>query len=135
MIENILNRLEKVRPNGANRWIACCPAHADRTPSMSIKYTGERVLIHCFAGCETGDVLTAVGLSWADVMPPRTEHEKAAYRQVKRAQQLRRVLEHERLILMLAENQKTPLSGRDAARVHLAKTRIEKIQGVPHGPA
>jgi hypothetical protein len=32
--------------------------------------TGQ-TLIHCFAGCPTEDVLTAVGLTWQDVLPPR----------------------------------------------------------------
>jgi hypothetical protein len=118
---------------GEGRYMACCPAHADRSPSLSIKYTGERILLRCFAGCETGDVLAAVGLAWADVMPPSTEHEKAAYKRAKNAQRLHRVLEHERLVLAIAQNQTAPLSGEDAARVRLAKTRIEKIQGAPYG--
>ena len=30
-----------------------------------------RVLLHCFGGCATQDVLDAVGLDWSDLMPPR----------------------------------------------------------------
>ena len=30
-----------------------------------------KVLIHCFGGCETIDVLQAVGLNWSDIQPPR----------------------------------------------------------------
>lgn len=38
-----------------NEWKACCPFHADRTPSFSI-YAGDRRWI-CFAGCGEGDVI------------------------------------------------------------------------------
>ena len=42
-------------------WIACCPAHDDRTPSLSIQTgTGGKLLVHCHAGCEQADVLAAL---------------------------------------------------------------------------
>jgi putative DNA primase/helicase len=49
-------------------WMAKCPAHDDRTPSLSITDTDGRVLVHCYAGCGQNDViaaLTALGL-WTD---------------------------------------------------------------------
>lgn len=49
----------KARRSGAG-WIACCPAHRDRTPSLSIRETGETVLVHCFAGCPQRDVIAAL---------------------------------------------------------------------------
>ena len=65
----ILERLNKVRKSG-DGYIACCPAHDDRSPSLAIKDCDDgRVLVHCFAGCETEDVLSAVGLTFADLMP------------------------------------------------------------------
>jgi putative DNA primase/helicase len=42
-------------------WAACCPAHNDHTPSLSIRYGREgKVLVHCFAGCEQGQVIAAL---------------------------------------------------------------------------
>lgn len=38
-VSEVLDRLEKVRRRGRGRWIACCPAHDDRNPSLAI---GER---------------------------------------------------------------------------------------------
>lgn len=35
--------------NGA--WTARCPAHDDRTPSLQIRDSGLKVLVHCFGGC------------------------------------------------------------------------------------
>jgi len=34
-----------------------CPAHADNTPSLSIRQGDRGILVHCFAGCDTIDVL------------------------------------------------------------------------------
>ena len=71
MIANrLLALLDKVRPNGKNQWMACCPAHDDRNPSLSIKEGQDgRVLVHCFAGCGASDVLGAVGMELRDLMP------------------------------------------------------------------
>jgi putative DNA primase/helicase len=33
-------------------WIAKCPAHDDRTPSLSLREADGEVLVHCHAGCE-----------------------------------------------------------------------------------
>ena len=69
-IENLLSRLEKVRPTARGEWVACCPAHDDRTPSLAVKDAGDgRILVHCFAGCEVTTVLAVVGLKLADLMP------------------------------------------------------------------
>ena len=68
----LLSRLDKVKPAGPSKWIACCPAHADKHPSLSIleKEDG-RVLIHCFAGCPVQDVLGAAAVDMAELLPPR----------------------------------------------------------------
>lgn len=69
--EIILERLEMVRKTGSNKWIARCPAHQDGTPSLSITEvnSGERVLIHCHAGCGALDILESVGLDWSALYP------------------------------------------------------------------
>lgn len=55
--------------NGSG-WIAQCPSHDDRRPSLSIG-TGEdgRALLHCYAGCETRAVLGALGLQERNLFP------------------------------------------------------------------
>jgi len=63
----LLNKLEGIRHSGAG-WTARCPAHEDKDPSLSISVDGDRVLLHCHAGCESSDVLAAVGLTWADLV-------------------------------------------------------------------
>jgi putative DNA primase/helicase len=38
-----------------------CPAHDDRTPSLSVRVGRSRLLLHCFAGCRAADILRALG--------------------------------------------------------------------------
>ena len=40
--------------------MACCPAHDDRTPSLSIQLGEKAILFHCFAGCTNEEVLAAL---------------------------------------------------------------------------
>jgi hypothetical protein len=71
---NLLNQLSRVKKTGADRWMACCPAHQDKTASLSIKDLPDgRMLLHCFAGCEPDAVLAAIGLTFADLMPERLQ--------------------------------------------------------------
>src|SRR5262245_61068104 len=44
-----------------------CPAHPDRTPSLSVRREADRWLIHCFAGCPPEAILRAAGLTFADL--------------------------------------------------------------------
>jgi hypothetical protein len=42
-------------------WMACCPAHEDREPSLSITDAkGGKVLVRCHAGCSQHDVIAAL---------------------------------------------------------------------------
>ena len=70
----LLSKLSRVKKTGADRWMACCPAHQDKTASLSIKGLPDgRVLLHCFAGCDPDSVLAAVGLTFSDLMPERLQ--------------------------------------------------------------
>lgn len=41
-------------------WIARCPAHNDRSPSLSIADDRGKVLVHCHSGCHQHDVIAAL---------------------------------------------------------------------------
>lgn len=62
-----LERLENVHSRGAGKWSARCPAHPDRNPSLSIGEAGTRILVKCWAGCETSQIVAALGLTMADL--------------------------------------------------------------------
>jgi len=65
--ETLLLRLANVQTAGRDRWLATCPAHPDRKPSLSIRVADGKILLHCFAGCDSDAVLAALGLSWRDL--------------------------------------------------------------------
>lgn len=73
-VDNLLSRLENSKSSGNGRWRAKCPVHQTesskgRTLSVRETETGS-VLIHCHAGCPADAVLTQLGLSFSDIMPP-----------------------------------------------------------------
>lgn len=69
-VHALLERLEAVRSTGTGRWLARCPAHHDRSPSLAVRETSDgTVLVHCFAGCPVSDVVAAVGLELSDLFP------------------------------------------------------------------
>lgn len=41
--------------------MCCCPAHEDRTPSLSVSIGRQAILFHCFAGCSNDEVISALG--------------------------------------------------------------------------
>ncbi|CAN5656741.1 hypothetical protein BH10CYA1_BH10CYA1_55870 [soil metagenome] len=41
-------------------YLVCCPGHADRTPSLSIKQSADKVLLKCFGGCEQRRVIESL---------------------------------------------------------------------------
>ncbi len=46
---------------GGDGWTARCPAHDDRTPSLSIRAAHDgKVLVHCHAGCDQKCVIAAL---------------------------------------------------------------------------
>jgi putative DNA primase/helicase len=56
----IARALRAGRKSGSD-WIACCPAHEDRNPSLSLRDSGDgRVLVHCHAGCTQAAVIAAL---------------------------------------------------------------------------
>jgi putative DNA primase/helicase len=69
--EKVLSRFPDARKSGTG-WSARCPAHEDRSPSLSISEGNDgRVLVHCHAGCSAEAVCTKAGLSLRDLMPER----------------------------------------------------------------
>ncbi len=73
-LENVLQKLEAkgcpARQRGSG-WQARCPAHEDKTPSLSITESADgKVLFHCHAGCQITEIMAAVGLTYNDIFLP-----------------------------------------------------------------
>ena len=55
---NLVKRLGGIWTPGGG--MCRCPAHNDRTPSLSVRVGEKALLFKCFAGCETVDVMRAI---------------------------------------------------------------------------
>src|SRR5262245_1589768 len=76
---SLLTQLDGVRPNGSG-WIARCPGHDDQHASLSIHEGDDgRVLLKCFAGCETERIVAALGRQMRDLFPPNGRGGGGAY--------------------------------------------------------
>lgn len=133
-LDLVLARLDRVRRAGAG-WSARCPAHEDRTASLSVAVGADgRILIHDFAGCSVGDVLSAIGLSVADLFPRRladaTPEARSELRGLALRAELRAaasVLDHEASVVLIAAGdlgRGRVLPDADHARLVLAADRI-----------
>lgn len=68
----LVQRLEGVRDRGHGRWVAKCPAHQDKSPSLSVRELDDgTVLLHDFGGCDPLSIVQAIGVEFADLFPAR----------------------------------------------------------------
>jgi hypothetical protein len=124
----LLSRLSGVKQTGADRWMARCPAHDDHRPSLSAReIDGDRVLVHCWAGCSVEDVLAAIGLALSDLFPKRPSHRGKPERRPFPAADVLRAVEWEVLIVAVAASylgNRGALTEDDRKRLLLAASRI-----------
>ena len=86
-LNEILARFDNVKPAGRGEWSARCPAHDDGTNSLSISCgAGGKILMHCHAGCGTESVLSAAGLSFADLYAEERKTEQTSGSLVREAE-------------------------------------------------
>jgi 5S rRNA maturation endonuclease (ribonuclease M5) len=73
----LLKKLKAVRQVNRNQWEALCPAHADSRASLSISLGKKgNVLIHCHAGCDTVNVVKAIGMTMLDLRKATSSRDK-----------------------------------------------------------
>lgn len=54
----------------SGQYVTRCPVHEDKRPSLGIRELDDgKVLVRCYAGCRSDDVLDALGLTWRDLFP------------------------------------------------------------------
>ena len=133
-IENLLSRLEKVKKRGQGAWIACCPSHNDRSPSMTIRELDDgRVLMHCFAGCSVDEIIGVLGMSFSDLYPPNPiEHGKPLRRAFAAADVLE-ALANETQIIAVAATNLDKLTTKDRERLMLAAQRVIEGRKLANG--
>ena len=129
----LINRLQGVKKTGLSSWAARCPAHEDRSPSLSVKLLDDgRTLLHCFGGCSTDSVLAAMGLEMSDLFPDKLGDLPRA--NGFSAMDALRAIEAEALVVLLLAGDildKKPVIESDYDRLMLAHRRIaESIRAV-----
>jgi hypothetical protein len=142
---NFLDRLRQagmtVKRVGDGKFVCQCPAHQDRSPSLSVADTADSLLIHCHAGCPTTDVIAALGLEFKDLYDGTREDYQpphAFYRlERKREEKQRDEVRIKQTVVALAQakfERGEPLSPRDRDDYLIAIGWLQS-RGVESDPA
>ena len=134
---DLLERLSKVKRTGAGTWLACCPAHEDKSPSLSVRELQDgRVLVHCFAGCGFEQVVGAVGLEAGSLFPEQAqERARPLRRPIPAADVLEAIVAEMGVVSIIAGDmhEGRAVSDEDYKRLWLARERIEEACRVALG--
>lgn len=86
--DEFLGLLQNVRRTSRG-WSSRCPAHNDKSPSLSIREGDDRkILLRCFAGCSIDEICSALHIQKRDLFPHQSpERIYAAQRQRQRREQ------------------------------------------------
>ena len=68
--EELVSRLQGAKQGTDGKWMARCPAHDDRTPSLSVaKGADGMILLKCFAGCTVEAIVQSLGVGLCELFP------------------------------------------------------------------
>jgi hypothetical protein len=134
-IDVLLSRLEGVKETGTGRYMARCPSHDDKSPSLSVADDNGKVLVHCFAGCEPLEIMAAVDLTLADLFDKPLNHRGKPIPKRDRwdARASLKELSDESVVVLIAATdllQQKPLTQDDYKRLRVAADRIARIMEV-----
>ncbi len=133
----LLDRLDGVRSRGPGSWMAKCPAHDDRSPSLSIRETSDgATLVYCFGGCSLHEVVGAVGLQIKDLFPANNNyHSKSKQPQISARDLLILITYRVTLLWIAAEDLAAGkvLSERDQATIRKEYAEIGRMLEVANG--
>ena len=122
-IDLLLSRLQGVKKiKGSDKWVALCPAHDDKTPSLSIRQLEDsRLLIHCWVGCGAIDILNSIDMNYQNLMPDPA----VSYRGIRGKTKNERLAIAESILEMLPLWQaKSPLTESQKAEVREAFLQV-----------
>ena len=133
MIDKILQHLSKVKKTSKG-YQAQCPAHADKSQSLSIKETADgRILLHCHAGCTAEAVVASIGLKLSDLYPATNTTRRPPPAPGISRTELHKAANFEKTILYFAScdiSRGKTLNATDIARCDLARTRLKTAKGL-----
>jgi hypothetical protein len=125
-IDVLLNQLHKVKQTGHGQYIASCPSHRDKSPSLAIRDDNGKILLRCFAGCSAHEIVNAVGLNLSDLFPKESSYSKPTKNPFPAASVLRCIQAEALIVVTAACNiaNGVTLSNEDLQRLVLAASRI-----------
>lgn len=127
---NLIERLDGVKELGGDRWMAKCPAHDDKSPTLSVRLVDDKWLIYCFAGCPAIEVVHALGIDLADLWQNR-KYKRSGEKQYLSGKDVINTLERESTFLMVvadALRQGRVLSDTDMKRLCKVRDRIDNLR-------
>lgn len=132
-MNKLVTRLNNPKQTGRNQWQCKCPAHEDRSPSLSIAETDDgRTLIHCHAGCAPIDVVHAVGLEMSDLFPESADaYQARPFWWAQKQREARDGLSVEHTVLAIAKADRASgkrLNARDLERERQAFMAIKRAE-------
>jgi len=126
----IIDLLDAVRQTAPAKWRARCPAHGGKSASLAIADVDGRVLVKCFAGCATGDVLASLGLKFSDLFPQRLGEHKPMKRSPWPARDVLDLATREATVVAIVASdvlEGRSVSAADWARLAQATARLTSI--------
>ena len=101
--DKVIPLLDGVKATSKTEWVAKCPAHDDRHPSLVVREADDgRLLMHCFCGCGIDAIMQALGLSVSDLFAAPLEHRKTAIRHPFSPAAVLRVIGKEALLVAIS---------------------------------
>lgn len=130
-INILLNALTDFKQKGKGKYVALCPVHNEKTPSLHIKeLSDDRIIMHCFGcGANGVEICQSLNIDLDVLFPEKMPLE--GYRRERRpfnASEILSSLLHEATVLSIAASQIVhgkPLNKSDSERIELARKRID----------
>ena len=110
-LSSIATGLKKVRWHGEYKFTACCPAHDDRNPSLSVSDKNGKILVKCWAGCTQEEVIGA--LRGMGLWHSASRHQL----EIRKGTELKNDIRHHQQMIFLAAASTIDLSGADIAQM------------------
>ncbi len=133
----LLDRLARPRQLRPGSWAAGCPCcQSKRGRPISVRELDDgRVLVHAFCGCDTESILTALGLTLADLFDKPLAHHLPPVRGGFSARELLELTAHEALVaaLLTSDAQSRQLTPAETTRLAQAAGRLTTANGLTNG--
>jgi len=71
-----IQHFNSVKCTSNNKYMAKCPCHDDKNASLSISEENGKILLHCFAGCDTQTIVNSIGLTLKDLFIEEQKNKK-----------------------------------------------------------